>query len=119
MVPLPLGPRLGCALLPEGLAYTQLAASAQAGGASLSTDGSGRPATLSWTERDQPATLSYSGYQVSGGLLLPGSVTEAVGGATRFEVQFSAITAETFTAADFPLPPLPPGAVQPAPGGAQ
>ncbi len=83
--PLPVSPRLGCALLP----------------ASFATGLGGAPQALSWGFRGQRAALAYGG----------ATVTETVGGKPVLEIQFTAIAPATFTAADFPVPPLP-GAAQ-------
>ncbi|MGH9481156.1 MAG: hypothetical protein ACRD1L_03605 [Terriglobales bacterium] len=116
--PLPVGPRMGCALLTQGLAYDKLAAG-ESGAASLSLDAAGRPGSLSWTDRGRPASLGYAQYQVTSGLLLPASVTETVAGRQSLRVQFDSIAASNFTDADFPLPPAPPRPAPKSAGGAQ
>lgn len=115
--PLPIGPGIGCALLPEGLAYDRIAGR----GASLALDPSSRmPSSLQWTEDDgRPAGLAYSGYQ-PGAAPLAASVTETVGGSVCLRIQFRSIADHSFTDADFALPP-PPQLAKPArpAGGAQ
>ncbi len=109
--PLPLGPPLGCALLPQGLPYDKLAAG---GAASLTADpATGRPLALVWTALapggGEAATLAYGNYQVSGGLSYPATVTESVAGQTRLAIRFTSIETHSFAESDFALPPPPKG----------
>jgi len=116
--PLPIGPGIGCALLPEGLAYDRIA---RGGAATLSLSPSGHmPASLAWTDDEgRAASLSYAGYR-PGAEPLAAEVAETVGGSVRLRVQFTSIALQSFTDADFALPPPPKSAklARPA-GGAQ
>ena len=118
-VPLPVSPRLGCALLPQGVAIDRLAA----GGATLSTDSAGRPLSLSWSERGKAAALTYAGYSVAGGAAEAATVTEDIAGKPVLGAHFSSFSSKAFSPKDFALPPLPgapaPGPAQGPSGGAQ
>jgi hypothetical protein len=94
--PLPVSPRLGCALLPASFA-------AGAGGA---------PRVVSWTFRGQSAALAYGSDQPSGAQPAAAAVTETIAGKTVLQIRFTSVGPAAFTAADFPVPRLPAGAAK-------
>lgn len=102
-VPLPIGPILGCALLPSGLAWDRIAAG---NGVALSLDPATQtPTALRWTDDEgRAASLADAAYQ-SGATPLAASVTETVGGSERLRIQFNSIANQSFTDSDFALPP--------------
>jgi len=134
-LPPPLGPDVGCALLPQGLLLAELAsgqAGAQGGAMAnaivlfrarpgqpqplrpevLALDSaSGLPQGATWTLRyqgraAQAVVIAYSDFQSSGGLVYPAAVTESVDGAARWTIHFDSFVPRAgFTDADFPVPP--------------
>ncbi|HEV2447074.1 MAG TPA: hypothetical protein VGS58_14180 [Candidatus Sulfopaludibacter sp.] len=99
LVALPLGPRLGCALLPQGLAYGKLAA-----GGLTADPATARPVSLAWIWRGRPAALSYGDYQAAG---YAATVTASVGGTERLQIHFDALEPASLAESDFALPPPP------------
>jgi len=112
-VRLPAGTGLGCALLPEGLAYGKLAGV----GARLAADAAGRPLRLAWSVRGQAATLAWADYRSAAGLAYAATVTETVGGETRLAVHFDSVAPHSFNDSDFALPPPNPVPARAAGGG--
>ncbi|MGH9415091.1 MAG: hypothetical protein ACRD01_00530 [Terriglobales bacterium] len=114
----------GCALVPQGLLWADLAAgtaSASAGAAAtlvirggaqtaraltLTLDASsGLPTAAAWTWRGHAVTLSYRGYTVAGGVSYPASVTMTDGSRTLVVAFTSFAVHAGFTDADFPAAP--------------
>ncbi|HVA64406.1 MAG TPA: hypothetical protein VNF74_11825 [Terriglobales bacterium] len=133
-LPPPLGPDVGCALLPQGLLLAELSSGAAAAAAgalanqlvlfrpqpgqaqpprpmALDLDpASGLPQRVSWSlhfagRAAQAVSVAYSDFQSADGVSYPATVVESVGGAPVWTVHFDAFTARgDFSDADFAVP---------------
>ncbi|MGH9393217.1 MAG: hypothetical protein ACRD1E_03540 [Terriglobales bacterium] len=112
-VPLPVGPGLGCALLPSAVA-----APSGTHGATLTSDASGRPASLRWSAHGRATELSYSDYAASNGVQYAATLVETVQGKAALTVHIETVSLATLSDADFLLPPPQKKIAQHA-GGAQ